>query len=500
MRTPRIAADQVTVYITTDGSEPSDKSPVHHPPLLLTGTALVRVLAVARDGTRRTAQAWYMATSKLAAVPAPAETLPGLGVEHFAISDWGEGVPQLDDATSEVETWWPSCELAVLEGLPSARRPATLACLRYRGWFIAPYEGTYVFSLRSDGIARLGLGSLLVAQVKDAVSGGWQQGAIHLAKGYHPFTLCYGQGTGSSGRSLEVRVAEPGKRLQPLPELLLRRVAKNPDITEDQGDPAAPWTVRLIGGAFTGSTKAKVEVLRIQPERLNIHVTTDGSEPTSSSPLYSKPIPISSTTRVRVLALAKSGDLKASTEAWFIETRTHAADQVTGETLPGLWSEHCSLKRWVNPVASIDTMKANFTSWWPNAELAAYGIVPVHRWPDELFGLRWSGYFLAPVDGVYVFATNSDDASRVTFGTVPVVRNDNLHADRWGYGAVALTAGYHQLGLLYGQGPGLRTMDVYVALSGQRLQRLPDLLLRRPLQPPQRKGVLADPGDESDQP
>ena len=141
-------------------------------------------------------------------------------------------------------------------------------------------------------------------------------------------------------------------------------------------------------------------------------------------------------------------------------------------------------------------MKADFISSWPNGELSAFSCVPVHRWPNELFGMRWSGYFIAPVDGIYTFATFSDDATRIAMGPISVLRNDDMHPGRWQYGAVELNKGLHQLGMLYGQGPAIYTMEVYVGLSGQRLQPLPDLLLRRALLPPTRKGLSVEPTDE----
>jgi len=499
--TRRLAEDQVTYRVTIDGSEPSKNSPILLTSLTLESTALVRVLAIAKDGSHRFAQAWYLATTSHMADPAPTDPVPGLWIDHLALAEWGKGLPSFADVTSDLQTWWPNGELGFLDGVPAANRPVTLSCLRYSGYIIIPWDGTYVFSLQSDGAARLCLGSLPIVNIDREAALREQRGAVKLTKGHHAVTLLYAQS--ASKPLLEWKLSEPGRRPQPIPDVMLCRAASKPggaaaviDSVSGAGDPSAPWAIRIAGRAFSGSTKAEIEVLRIAPERVNIYYTIDGSTPTETSALYVKPIPIGGTTQIKALAISKVGDVKVTTEGWYSEMRKHPADSVSGETLPGLWTEHCTLKRWQDPVSSIDTMKADFIATWPNAELDAFTCVSVHRWPNELFGLRWSGYFYAPVDGIYVFATNSDDATRIAMGSVSVLRNDDMHPGRWQYGAVELTKGFHQLGLLYGQGPAIYTMEVYVGLSGQRLQPLPDLLLRRNPQPPARKGLSVEPAED----
>ena len=102
------------------------------------------------------------------------------------------------------------------------------------------------------------------------------------------------------------------------------------------------------------------------------------------------------------------------------------------------------------------------------------------------------------VIGGLLFATNSDDASRVTLGDNIVVKNDDLHPVSWAYGAIELTKGYHPLTVLYGQGPGQHSLEFYMSLAGQRLQRVSDAFLRRPLVKPARKSIVyQQPTDDS---
>ena len=249
-----------------------------------------------------------------------------------------------------------------------------------------------------------------------------------------------------------------------------------------------PWSVEIPAGTFTGTTTVEIRTPRISPERVTITYTTDGSTPTEKSRVYSKPFSISGTTQVQSLAVDKSG-AKHVAEGWYLALTKRVADTPPSESLAGLWVDHFALKAWRNPMPPLDTLKPDFESWWPNCEIEAIANIPVHRYPDLNFGLRFTGYFIAPIDGIYTFATNSDDASRVTLGDNIVVKNDDLHPVSWAYGAIELTKGYHPLTVLYGQGPGVHALEFYVSLAGQRLQRVPDTLLRRPLIKPARKTI-----------
>ena len=256
-----------------------------------------------------------------------------------------------------------------------------------------------------------------------------------------------------------------------------------------------PWSVEMTGGPFTGTTTVEIRTPRTNPENLTITYTTDGSVPTEKSRVYGKPFPISTTTQVLALAIDHSGT-KHTAEGWYMATTKRAADDAPTESLPGLWVDHFTLKTLRNLMPPLDSLKPDLETWWPNCEIAAITKVPVHRYPDTNYGLRFTGYFIAPVDGTYVFATNSDDASRVTLGDNIVVKNDDLHPVSWAYGAIELTKGYHPLTVLYSQGPGLHAMEFYMSLAGQRLQRVPNALLRRPLVKAARKTITYEQPDD----
>lgn len=248
-----------------------------------------------------------------------------------------------------------------------------------------------------------------------------------------------------------------------------------------------PWSVRVDGMPFKGGANAEIKLVRALPEKVEIRYTTDGTVPDEKAKLYSKPFQVSGTTQVRVLATHKDSKQAISAEGWWTEYRLRAAEPPAGETLPGLWVDHFPFKRWRNPMPNLESMKPDFTTTWQNFELDAISRMPTHRWPNEWFGLRFTGWFMAPYDGIYRFATYSDDATRLWFGDTLVLKNDELHPMRWSHGSVELNKGLHPITLWYGQGPSIHGLEAYVALPGQRYQRIPDLLLRRTPTPPMRK-------------
>lgn len=263
--------------------------------------------------------------------------------------------------------------------------------------------------------------------------------------------------------------------------------------------PRIPWSVQLADTIFTGSAQVEIKTPRVTADKVTITYTTDGSVPTDKSKLYTKPFTVSSSTQIEVLVVGRDG-AKHSAEAWYMTAAKRAADAPPADTLPGLWVDHVTFKRWRNPMPPIDTLKPDFDTWWPNCEIDAITQIPIHHWPNTYFGLRFTGYFLAPLDGTYVFSTYSDDATRIFIGDTPVVKNDELHAVRWDKGAIELTKGYHPFTLLYAQGPGGYALETYVALPGQRQQRIPDMLFRRPAVKPPRKGISVEAADDTPDP
>lgn len=717
----------LTIHHTVDGTDPTADSPAYTAPVSVSGTTELRILAVDKAGRESTAAGWAMELRKHASERNPPETLPGVWVDHYTFPAWVEPAPALETMQPDYQTWWPNCETAVCGDIPNHRYTETCFGLRFTGYFLAPYDGIYVFATDSDDTTRLSIDDLPVLHCDGLHAPKRAQGALDLNRGMHTFSLYYAQGPGPY--FLGLSVAMPGQRFQAMPDQLLYRPAKRPlakdakaaakpdpaafapmtgssaweardrilligdlldapgqtelavridqaftaampdkhivvhslmnraygieqwrdaaktelakrppelvvilggvgDVlkaTEAKGTPISadtwrnavsdivkqaqavnaavviatpaivgdkpaegpgakelddyaeaarklaadtkselcdlrkplldalaaknadgakedgilsaapgqlnpagmdivakavaramgsaalsiPWSLEIPDQILSDGVKAEIRVRHGAAANLTIYYTTDDGIPSEKSQVYNRPLGIGSSCNLKALAIAKDGS-KQTASGWMMKVGKNTAEAKPPEALPGLWVDHYSFRQWRDPIPPLEAMKPDFETTWPNTELAVDGQVPNHRWPEVNFGLRFTGYFYAPVAGTYIFSTDSDDSTRLKIGSSMFIKNDDLHAARAEQNAIELDEGYHPLTLLYGEGPGVIKCDVKVGLQGQRLRPLPDLLLRRPPVKPKKKelsfqlsggnGADADPGKDDTSP
>ena len=86
---------------------------------------------------------------------------------------------------------------------------------------------------------------------------------------------------------------------------------------------------------------------------------------------------------------------------------------------------------------------------------------------NPAFGVIYSGYIRIDADGLYQFATKSDDGSVLTIDDQPVVNNDGKHPLLEQGGAVALQKGYHKFTLKYFDVGQISTLRVFMSMPGK---------------------------------
>lgn len=84
----------------------------------------------------------------------------------------------------------------------------------------------------------------------------------------------------------------------------------------------------------------------------------------------------------------------------------------------------------------------------------------------EALGLVFSGYFLAPEDGVYLFHCRSNDGSKLYLDGELLVDNDGLHKTTVKSGITTLKKGYHPIRVAYFESGGQEDLDVFVEGPG----------------------------------
>ena len=202
--------------------------------------------------------------------------------------------------------------------------------------------------------------------------------------------------------------------------------------------------------------------LRCDDEAAKIFYTLDGSEPDTSSTLYTEPFEVDKTTTLKARAY-KDGGLPSTVMNATLAQKTFK---------PALD---------VNPIGNGLTYSLYFGNFRKTTDFA--GAKPqqqgrcenfdlsVTERRDE-FGLEFSGYFKAPQDGVYQFWTKSDDGSCLFIDSELVVDSDGPHGAQFAGGFVALKQGYHKIKVLYFEGQVDETLEVYVTQPGGQRERI----------------------------
>ncbi len=170
-----------------------------------------------------------------------------------------------------------------------------------------------------------------------------------------------------------------------------------------------------------------------------IRYTTDGSQPSPASPIYTAPLHIDRSLTLRARAFKAgaepSGVLTVRAErAEFLRPVAVAAPKqgVAYRYYEGVFSRTADIVR--GRLAGRGTM--------PEPSIAS---APQ---PDH-FGYVFEGWILIPQRGVWSFCTRSDDGSVLCIGDRKVVDNDGSHAAVTATGRVALDEGMYPFRLLY---------------------------------------------------
>ncbi len=220
---------------------------------------------------------------------------------------------------------------------------------------------------------------------------------------------------------------------------------------------------------------------------VEIRYTIDGSEPTSSSPVYRAPFTVRQNTTVRARSFVAGSPTPAS-EARVDYRRVAGHPPVTATNLVrGLRYEYAADRRgeppfrmdWPvrfrveHPETRNDDMPATKTG-----TVNALSLSP--RDTNEMFSFKYTGYIRVPRTGVYTFTAVSDDGAAMWIGERNIfwgVGQSPKTTESWG--SIALQAGLHPITLGYFQAYGPFGFDLYVEGPGLRRQRVPASMLFR---------------------
>lgn len=219
-------------------------------------------------------------------------------------------------------------------------------------------------------------------------------------------------------------------RLPALPEIeghhvVVLEVSGHPDV-------AKPPEVTASSPIFTEWAEVRATTDRAGVE---VRYTTDGSEPTASSPVATGPVRVTETSTVSARCFRDGRAVSPTSRATVTRVSPRPAAEV-GVIEPGVSYEVFELPGDITTLESMSGLMAARRGESSGFETSV-------RPRERNWGARWTGLLRAPETGVYELWTASDDGSRLWIGDQLVVENDRPHSVTKQSGVVALSAGWH---------------------------------------------------------
>ena len=208
-------------------------------------------------------------------------------------------------------------------------------------------------------------------------------------------------------------------------------------------------------GAFAAKPKIEITypngaqtptVAIIAPAGAVVHYTTDGTNPTLSSPTYTNAFTTTKTTLVKAQIFdnsklpGKVAEATAKAYTWM------PAVKISGAMQPGVAYKYFETKGKQN-LAALPGLTPAVTGVTADISVA------VKKRASE-FSLLFDGYVKIEKDGIYHFTTRSDDGSILYIDDEEVVNNDGDHGSVEASGKAALKKGYHKIRVAYYDGSG----------------------------------------------
>jgi alpha-L-fucosidase len=194
-----------------------------------------------------------------------------------------------------------------------------------------------------------------------------------------------------------------------------------------------------------------------------VRYTIDGSEPNTSSKIYTEPFYVEKTLKIRAKAY-RTG---------LIESNAREADAYLYALLPALTFMQQPVPGLVAQLRTAEKYTTAVIEAAPNLNAVVtdnFELLPLC--PDKC-GLVWQGYLNFDQTAGYTFSTSSDDGSRLYIDGQLVVNNDGDHGLTTKTGSAFLQRGWHSVKVVYYNSGGGGAMEVKFGLIGGEMMPIP---------------------------
>lgn len=198
-------------------------------------------------------------------------------------------------------------------------------------------------------------------------------------------------------------------------------------------------------------------------DELVVRYTLDGTDPTSRSSVYERPITLTRTTEVKARTFHGSRAASPVSSATFtkVEPRPAAPLGALAEGLDVFELE-----------GDFQVLPERALAGGVPARVARTIELSARDGGRERFALFFEGFVNVPRDDVWEFELESDDGSRLWIDETVVVDHDGLHSPTARRGTIALAGGLHRLRAGWFNRTGGSVLSVRMASAGEPLRAL----------------------------
>jgi hypothetical protein len=189
-------------------------------------------------------------------------------------------------------------------------------------------------------------------------------------------------------------------------------------------------------------------MLSCRDKNATIRYTTDGSEPSETSPVYVAPFRLTGSAVVKARGYRDGLHPSYAVSATF-DKMTPVPSVKIDHPQSGLAFEY--IEGYCMTVEDMKKFSPGKTGTIPTVNINAIT-------DDRAFGYHFNGYISAATSGVYSLFLNSNDGSNLYIDGKLLVDNDGSHGAQEKWGSVALSKGYHVVQINYFQMGGAKKL------------------------------------------